>query len=164
MRWYKTQHGVVGDGPIDLMDDVLKRVVDCYLHELGRLPTMGELGDLFNRVTGGEMAIEADRPGAPVDLAIHSLSAVEVPGSISGDVFVMPTRAVNQIKERISDLVETTGQSRRLFLVDTAAEDMMSHCLRIRIDYQGPRAQEVSGLWIDLKKFEVNPTTGQPVS
>ena len=158
MNWYNTYNGKIGDGPINIMEDALRRAVDCYLHTLGRLPTMGELSDLFTHVTGVEVRVPTSVFATPVELP-NPATTVRVNG-VSGAMYVMPSIEAEQVKQALTDLVESTGTSRRLLLVETQSGDMHD-CLHVQLDYQGPNAQEVTGLWIDLKKFEVNPRTGQ---
>jgi hypothetical protein len=47
MGWWKSQNGVIGDQPADIMGGAMKAIEQTYMREAGRLPTQGELADLI---------------------------------------------------------------------------------------------------------------------
>lgn len=65
MGWWKSEHGVLGDWPADVMDAALKKIENVYLQECGRLPTQGELADLVEFCTCGVLRPQCGDPKFP---------------------------------------------------------------------------------------------------
>jgi hypothetical protein len=55
MGWWKSEHGVCGDGPADIMDAAFRKVEGEYLRKAGRLPTQGEMADLIEFCSCGTL-------------------------------------------------------------------------------------------------------------
>ncbi len=69
MGWWKTEHGVVGDWPADILDAAIKRIEQVYLQESGRLPTQGELANLIEFCTCGCLRPACGDPAHPFSKA-----------------------------------------------------------------------------------------------
>lgn len=65
MGWWRSEHGSIGDSVADIMDAALRRVYDCYLAEAGRPPLQGEMADLVEFCTGGQLVPECGNVKAP---------------------------------------------------------------------------------------------------
>ena len=47
MGWWRCEHGIIGDGPADVLDDAFKRIEKLYISGCHRPPTQGELANLI---------------------------------------------------------------------------------------------------------------------
>lgn len=62
MGWWRSQNGVIGDRPADIMDHALKAIEQAYLREAGRLPTQGEVADLIQFCSCGVFDVACGDP------------------------------------------------------------------------------------------------------
>ncbi len=50
MGWLESEHGIIGDGPLDIIGDAIEAVKEEYNRGLDREPTLEEIRDVFNYV------------------------------------------------------------------------------------------------------------------
>jgi len=62
MGWWRSQNGVIGDRPADIMDGAMKAIEQSYLREAGRLPTQGEIADLVQFCSCGVFEVACGDP------------------------------------------------------------------------------------------------------
>lgn len=62
MGWWKSQNGVIGDQPADVMDHALKAIELTYQREAGRPPTQGEIADLIQFCSCGVFDVACGDP------------------------------------------------------------------------------------------------------
>lgn len=65
MSYWRSEHGFIGDGPADALDTALDKIVLEFYNEWERGPTKGELADLIEFCTGGQLAPECGDPNHP---------------------------------------------------------------------------------------------------
>jgi len=62
MGWWKSQHGVIGDSPADIMGNAMQAIEQAYLREANRLPTQGEIADLLQFCSCGVFDVACGDP------------------------------------------------------------------------------------------------------
>jgi hypothetical protein len=62
MGWWKSQNGVIGDRPADILDAALNAIEHIYVQESGRRPTQGELADLIQFCSAGVFDVACGDP------------------------------------------------------------------------------------------------------
>jgi len=65
MGYWSSEHGVIGDGPADALDAALNKIVSEFYNEYERAPSQGELADLIEFCTGGQLAPQCGDPNHP---------------------------------------------------------------------------------------------------
>lgn len=65
MGWWRSEHGVIGDHPADIMDHALRQIVRVYQEKRGKEPSQGELSDLIEFCTGGSLVSACGRDDEP---------------------------------------------------------------------------------------------------
>lgn len=65
MGWWKSERGIIGDVPADIMDEALEGIVEAYQSRAGRPPTQGELADLIEFCTCGCLRAACGAPDFP---------------------------------------------------------------------------------------------------
>lgn len=58
MGWWKSQNGVIGDRPADILHAALNAIEHIYVQESGRRPTQGELADLIQFCSAGVFEVQ----------------------------------------------------------------------------------------------------------
>lgn len=62
MGWWRSQNGVIGDSPADVMDNAMAAIERAYLRGAGRPPTQGEIADLIQFCSGGVFDVACGDP------------------------------------------------------------------------------------------------------
>ena len=63
--YWRSEHGVIGDGPADALDAALNKIVSEFYNEYERAPSQGELADLIEFCTGGQLSPQCGDPKHP---------------------------------------------------------------------------------------------------
>lgn len=66
MGYWRSLRGTIGDGPADLLGVALTKIAQIYLHDTGRRITQGELADLVEFVTCGQVVSKAGQDSSPM--------------------------------------------------------------------------------------------------
>lgn len=69
MGWWRCEHGTIGDGPADILENALKKIELQYRDAAGRPPTQGELANLIEFCTCGALVPECGDPKHPFSRA-----------------------------------------------------------------------------------------------
>lgn len=65
MGWWKSERGMLGDGPADVMGNAIVKIENEYLEQAGRLPTQGELADLVEFCSNGCLRAQCGKDDFP---------------------------------------------------------------------------------------------------
>ena len=57
MGWWKSEHGLIGDSPADVLDDAFAKIEKVYRKQSGRPPLHGEIADLIEFCSCGTFKV-----------------------------------------------------------------------------------------------------------
>jgi hypothetical protein len=100
--WWETDKGLVGDGPLDDVEDCLARVTEQYVEEHGRKPTLDELAACICAVVGERVDEFTSEDGIDVVALVPKTKRRPARRTLRpGDLFVVPltdgTRVVGRL-------------------------------------------------------------------
>ncbi len=94
MGWWTTEDGkLIGDGPLDVAQELLTRLAAEYKDDHGRLPTLDELLECLKLALAAEVdSLVSDRPSVLIT-ALSVKTRKRAPARKPGDVFAIPLGA-----------------------------------------------------------------------
>lgn len=110
MGWWRSENGLIGDWPADIMVKALKDIEVVYLHQCGRLPTQGEIANLIEFCSTGTLKSTCGDPKYPFTTA--SLADEETPrASPRGNQGISGPASTNALKTgQMINVDPTTGE------------------------------------------------------
>jgi hypothetical protein len=91
MGWWTTEDGkLLGDGPLDIAQELLLKLAEEYKADHGRLPTLGELLECLKLALAAEVdSLVSDQPSRLIT-ELSAKTRKRAPARRPGDVFAIP--------------------------------------------------------------------------
>lgn len=91
MGWWTTEDGkLIGDGPLDLAQELLLKLAEEYKADHGRLPTLGELLECLRLALAAQVdLLVSDQPSRLIT-ELSAKTRKRAPALRPGDVFAIP--------------------------------------------------------------------------
>jgi hypothetical protein len=91
MGWWTTEDGkLIGDGPLDVTQELLLKLAEEYKADHGRLPTLGELLECLKLALAAEVdSLVSDQPSRLIT-ELSAKTRKRAPARRPGDVFAVP--------------------------------------------------------------------------